>query len=199
MIFNINSEEIKELGININEFLALVFIHSCNSGNPLDYTDYYQDYESLSNKKLIKILKIQDETKYVIRHQAKVLVEKALNGSINITGSAEPRNLEIDEEVKVFRRLFKGLKPGAMGSKGNCTKKLIRWLNQNPEYSMEDVIKATKLYIASLKGDYRYLQQADYFISKKHGKDDETSRLSAFIEEIGDDMPPEEGWTNKLK
>ena len=199
MIINIDSEKIKELNININEFLSLVQIHSCNLGSAIDYEDEYHDYESLANKKLIKILKIQDETKYILRHQAKLLVEKSLNGSIEIKGSVEPIKLKIDEDVKRFRSLFKGLKPGAMGSKSNCTNKLQRWLTQNPEYSMDDVIKATKLYIASLNGDYRYLQQADYFISKKFGKDDETSRLSAHIEDIGDDLPPEEGWTNKLK
>ena len=37
---------------------------------------------------------------------------------------------------------------------------------KNSNVTKEDVINATRAYIDSLNGDYRFLQQADYFIAK---------------------------------
>ena len=53
------------------------------------------------------------------------------------------------------------------------------------------------MYISSLRGVYTFLQQADYFISKVNGKD-EMSRLSQFIEEDGDGIITDDGWTSEL-
>ena len=66
-------------------------------------------------------------------------------------------------------------------------------MSENPNYSKDDILKAARIYIKSLD-NYQYLQQADYFIFKKDGKD-ENSRLSAFIDEH---EPNNTDWTVKL-
>jgi hypothetical protein len=73
---------------------------------------------------------------------------------------------------------------------------MIRWIKNNPQYTFEDILKAADLYIESLDGNYKYLQRADYFIYKKEGKE-ESSRLSAFIEEININIVDSD-WTSNL-
>ncbi len=82
-----------------------------------------------------------------------------------------------------------------MGSYTGVKEKLTRWIKNNPQYSFNDILKAVDIYINSLNNNYYYLQQADYFIYKKQGKE-ETSRLSAFIEEINN--KEETDWTTNL-
>jgi hypothetical protein len=99
----------------------------------------------------------------------------------------------MDDFVSEFRQLWKGLKPGSMGSQNGCKDKLLRWMKDNPTYGKEDILRASKTYLKSLS-NYTYLQNADYFIYKKdaHG---ESSRLSAFIDEA--DLPQDE-WSSNL-
>ena len=52
------------------------------------------------------------------------------------------------------------------GDKTGLIKKLITFFNKYPEYTKEDVFKATKEHIKKYKGNYQYLQQSHYFISK---------------------------------
>jgi hypothetical protein len=69
----------------------------------------------------------------------------------------------------------------------------------NPEHPFENIIKAVKIYINSLNNQYTYLQQADYFIYKReNGSKEESSRLSAFIEEVSDAEVISGGWTSTL-
>ena len=89
--------------------------------------------------------------------------------------------------VEAYRALFSkggngkvGLKTGGLGDKNFIEKKLKEWFKSNPEYSMDDVLNATKYYVDKhiSEGKVQYLMQADYFI-KKDGR----SQLSAMIDE----------------
>jgi len=112
----------------------------------------------------------------------------------------DPKNISreiadtINSRFNEFRNKFKGLKLGSMGAPKSCREKLYRWWVENPEYSFDDILKASDIYIQSLQGDYRFLQRADYFIYKKEGKE-ESSRLSAFIDEL---EHSNNDWTSKL-
>jgi len=100
---------------------------------------------------------------------------------------------EVEKWIDDFRGIFHGLKLGAMGGKASCVKKMRNFFRKNPDITKEDVIKATKAYIDSLGGDYRYLQQADYFILKN-----DNSKLEAWIEEIKKNPNPTGDWTTSL-
>lgn len=52
------------------------------------------------------------------------------------------------------------------GDRGGCLKKMIAWCNSNPQYTKEAIFSATKEHIRRYRGNYTYLQQAHYFISK---------------------------------
>lgn len=193
--------------ISINEFLCLLKIYFSNDDVDINYEDLYHNYQSLENKKYIKITIeiVEDEKriKYTLREKAKLILETSFNDydKVSITKKRNVSDKYIDrlvsDKVKDYRQLFKATnKRGAIGSPEGCKSKLKRWMKNNPEYTFDDILKATKLYIQELNGDYRFLQQADYFIYKKGGGRDELSRLSTYVEEVGDANFVEEGWAN---
>ena len=67
---------------------------------------------------------------------------------------------------------------------------------ENPEYTFEEILKAAQLYLDTDGRDTRFLQRADYFIFKQDVHKGESSRLSAFIDEIGED--PTLDWTSTI-
>lgn len=185
--FNILAEE----NLSVEEFISLYYLY-----NNINSDKFLED---LQEKGFIKI--IQDEKNNIIlREKAKLLIEFLEIESLNsvkkekvIKKSKRIVTQEVLEFVDEFRNKWKGLKPGSMGSFESCKEKLMRWMLNNPTYSKEQILKAVDIYINSLT-NLQYLQQADYFIYKKEGKD-EHSRLSAFVDET---EIIQEGWTSKL-
>jgi len=183
---------LKEHDISAQDFLLLISLKE-NINIP------FQEYWNLLYDNKFIIL---DENKNIIlREKGKLLLELceidnigSIGNKKSIKKSSRAINLELDDFIKEFRMLWKGLKPGSMGSEKACRDKMYKWMQDNPSYKKEDILKASKLYINSLD-NLNYLQQADYFIYKKdiHG---ESSRLSAFIDEI--DNKPVSDWTTKL-
>lgn len=69
------------------------------------------------------------------------------------------------------------------------------------EFTDEEAIEATRKYIESFNGDYRYMQLLKYFISKKRvidGEVEETSQLLSFIENK-DQENINNDWTTTLR
>ena len=75
---------------------------------------------------------------------------------------------KLAEFIELFGRKNIGI-PGKGTPKITVVKKLINFFNEYPDYNMDDVIGATKLYIANLKkqGSIRFIRECGYFISKK--------------------------------
>lgn len=90
--------------------------------------------------------------------------------------------VEVGERIQEYRKLWSGLKVGAMGDPKACRDKMIRWMKENPSYTFDDILNAAKAYISSLDS-YTYLQRADYFIYKQDRNKVDVSRLSSFIED----------------
>lgn len=205
----LDAEVLAKNNLSINEFLCLLKIHFSELNVNMDYDDLYLHYQSLENKKFIKItIKEENEIKsikYILREKSKVLIENSFTDkkvsvkkdSIKKKLSQRFINDAVEEGIEEYRNSWKGLKPGSMGSPKNCKDKLKRWMLENPEYTFDDILKAVSIYINQFNGDYRFLQQADYFIFKKDGKE-ESSRLSAFIDEIDLVGNNSNDWTNTL-
>jgi hypothetical protein len=191
--FIIDFNLLAEQNLSIDEYIVLLYL----SDNIL-YNNSKIILESLQEKQFIKII---TNEKILIREKGKIFLELITIDCINSTNnkkitkkSSRVLNQDLDTFVKEFRNLWKGLKPGSMGSESACRDKLFRWMQNNPLYTKEDILKAAKIYINNLD-NYNYLQQADYFIYKKD-LNGESSRLSAFIDEI--DNKIEDNWVNKL-
>ena len=186
--FNLLSEQ----NLSIDEYLVLIHLQ-----DDIIYNNSNLVLTSLQDKGFIKII---TNEKIILREKGTLFLDLISIDSINsakdkkITKkSSRVINSDLDTLAKEYRILWKGLKPGSMGSEQGCKEKLFRWMQNNPSYSKEDIIKAAKIYIKSLD-NYTFLQQADYFIYKKdaHG---ESSRLSAFIDDINE---PIDDWTSQI-
>lgn len=183
-----------EYDISINEF---IFILSEYRQEKIEYSE--ELLNSLQNKQFIKINK--EENTIILREKSKLLIEflqienieSAKNKKV-VKKSSRFINNELDGFVDEYRKLWKGLKVGSMGSESSCKEKLYKWMTEHPKYSKEDILKASKIYLKSVD-NYQFLQQADYFIYKKDAFG-ESSRLSAFIDEIENDV--HEDWTTNL-
>jgi hypothetical protein len=158
------------------------------------------DLEKLKDNLFIK----QIENKIYLREKAIKLIEflsiesdiSFNTGIKNIKKSKRVISSEIEDRIYEFRNKWKGLKAGSMGSEKACKEKLNRWMKENPKYSFDEILKAADLYLSTEGANLRYLQRADYFIFKQDSYKDETSRLSAFIDEI--DNNSVQDWTTNL-
>lgn len=181
--------------LTIVEFLTLLSLHDML----IPYKIEHDIVKKLEEKQFVKI-DIENINNIVVREKGKLLID-----SLNIENNDDFKNKksirkssraitnELDEFLLEFRNLWKGLKPGSMGSYMGCREKMFRWMKDNPNYTKHDILKAAKMYIKSLN-DYTFLQGADYFIYKKD-KYGESSRLSAFIDE---EEIKEIGWSSNL-
>ena len=102
----------------------------------------------------------------------------------------------IDEYRTKWKEATHGRKPGIMGSRQSCLDKMTQWMKENPNYTFDQILKAADLYLSSVD-NIKYIQRADYFISKKDSGII-TSRLSAYIDEIEDIDTVDTNWTNEL-
>jgi len=182
---------LKEQNISINEFLGLIQLYE-----KIEIESKLLDF--LQQKQFIKIT----ENEIIIREKGSLLIELLLIEKINsvkskkeIRKSERLVNNELNSFIEEFRDKWKGLKPGSMGSLNTCKEKMKRWMKENPTYSPQQILNAADIYINSLNNN-TYLQQADYFIYKKDGKE-ESSRLSAFIDEP--EIKVADNWTSTLK
>jgi hypothetical protein len=186
-----------EYQVTINECMSLIKIYRDDDFN---FDDTGVDYEKLQTEKFIKIIKNQDENHYILRQKGNDFIESVIGHDITIKAAKKKKNkvnVDLITRLPEFRAQWKGLRPGSMGSLQSCKDKLTRWMAENPDYTMDEIIGAAEAYINSLNGDYRFLQRADYFIYKQENNREESSRLSAFIDEIG--MNTSQGdWTTKL-
>jgi len=91
-----------------------------------------------------------------------------------------------------YRRLFMDVEGSKGGDKQGCIKKMKIYFSKNPHVRKEDVIEAATMYInpfAQGINDKRFLQNADYFISKQlveEGKKTSKSRLDQYLELINE-------------
>lgn len=188
---------LKEQNITIEEFLKLYSIYS----NEIIYlVEDMIDLEKLEENLFIK----QIENKIYLREKTIKLIE-FLSIETDLSFNTDKKEIKkskraidslLDERVDEFRNKWQGLKPGSMGSKKACKEKLNRWMKENPEYSYEDILKAADLYLATEGANIRFLQRADYFIFKQDTYKDEMSRLSAFVDELGNNNVQD--WTTNL-
>lgn len=184
---------LKEQNLSVIEFISLLTLVEVDVGSQPDL----KILNSLQEKQFIKLI----DSEVILREKGKLLIDfLSIESSYSnykekkvVKKSTRIINEGFDEFIDEYRNLWKGLKVGSLGSSKSCSDKMKRWMSENPKYSKENILQAAKIYINSLD-NYQYLQQADYFIFKKDGKE-ETSRLSAFIDEKEIDNTD---WTVKL-
>lgn len=118
--------------------------------------------------------------------------------------SAYPSQTEDLRELAIkLRELYpEGKKEGTnyywRDSVSIITKRLAMFFKKyGNKYSENKIISATKDYVSSFNGNYRYMQLLKYFIYKRGSEaGEETSQLLSYIENMGQESRKD--WTTKL-
>lgn len=195
MIFKDLLPLLKDTKISMEQLFLLSMLNLTEDSEVSLYLETFPEEKRKSIQNLLRrgFLEEGEDKELVVTEEGERLLDKAdsllTKNPIEEVEQAEAIEYWIDD----FRKLFYGYKVGAMGSKSSCLKKMKVFLKKNPNVTKEDVINATRAYIDSLNGDYRFLQQADYFITKHDG-----SRLETWIEELKANPKPLGDWTSKL-
>lgn len=94
--------------------------------------------------------------------------------------------------VLEWRDLFKSIRGDAGGDKKACIIKMKKFFAANPDVRQHEVFEAANLYLDDFrykKTNLKFLQQADYFISKavvEENKSVKRSRLEIYLELVRD-------------
>lgn len=115
-----------------------------------------------------------DETQHVMINRTKIVERSYADDGIKLIWHVSLYENESPTEtawewVEDWRKLFGSLRRDAIGSKQACYKKMKTFFANNPEIRKDEIIRATEEYLHVFrtgKSDVKYLQQADYFISK---------------------------------
>ena len=100
--------------------------------------------------------------------------------------------LNIDQ----YRAIFpKGKLPSGVPGRNNIKilTENFRWFFAEYDYTWEEVMKATKMYVNEFqKNNYMYMQNSQYFISKQDKHKVKTSKLADYCDMIRDGISTEE-------
>lgn len=191
----LSKEELEKHSVTIVEFVNLL-----KAAKLIEDVISHSDLLTLEKKGLVKL----NEEEFVVRDKGQELIDLFKIESFNtktrrikkiVKASSRRITDDIKDHLKEYRGVFKGLKAGAMGDPTACREKLSRWFENNPEYTMKDVINAAKTYVNSVN-DIRYLRRADYFIYKKEQNGEEVSTLSAIVDDVENYNSQEDWLTN---
>jgi len=144
------------------------------------------DYKRLELKGMIKIG--PDDTYYVrqlaidiVGSPAPKIVQEPVKKSLPVVSKEVDK---VPEWIADWRALFPmGVKTGGYsvrGTRSGCTKKMKKFMRNNPDVTKEQVFAATKKYIADKQMvQFAYMKLADYFIEKEGA-----SLLEEYVENI---------------
>ena len=100
------------------------------------------------------------------------------------------------EIIKKYREVFpKGRLPSGVPARNNVKilTENFRWFFGEYDYSWNEIIKATKMYVNEYRDNqYMYMQNSQYFISKQDKHKVKTSKLSDYCDMIRDGVSTEE-------
>lgn len=93
------------------------------------------------------------------------LIKRDSNGEIELIKESIPESIIVNKEFNIqdYRLLFKGIRQTSMGSKQAVIQLMNEFLLSHQEYSYEDCITATKMFIEQ-QVDKTFIPNADNFI-----------------------------------
>lgn len=97
--------------------------------------------------------------------------------------------------IEQYRNIFpKGKLPSGVPARNNVKilTENFRWFFAEYDYSWEEIIKATKMYVNEYqRNNYLYMQNSQYFISKQDKHKVKTSKLADYCDMIRDGITTE--------
>lgn len=194
----VNKTTIEKLGYTTSEFFYLLSV-------VLGNTDKHK--ESLLNKGDVMLLSGEEGPYLEVTPLGLDRVESILthiDSSSNQSSESTTDYFEIAEAMQ--NEYPKGRKDGTNYNwRGSTVINAARLKTLVQRYKVvlnkEEVVQATKNYVQSFNGDYRYMQILKYFIFKnenKNGSIELESQLMSYIENLGQEDTMKNDWTNNL-
>ena len=174
MKLTIDSKACESNGLTLDEFIVL-YINAKN-------IDIQQTMNSIVDKGLAN-KNLFNNCSLVLGSKTKQLLEKViLDSNVTVKDNIERiKNLAKQLQENYIPGKKAGTQDYFKGSSAEIIQRLKRFFAEYGEFTDEQIINATKKYVASFNGDYRFAQLLKYFISKKVDGE-RGSRLLAYIE-----------------
>lgn len=197
MIVRIDDEICSNHNVTKEEILVLGAIQYGTS-------DVYQNlvsrgYITSANGSMLEL-----DKKYTITHKGMNVFSDVILESDRPTQSAQDRiaNLAIKLREMYPEGKMQGTSYYYRGNTPDIKKKLVSFFKRyGDEYTDEQILEATRNYIASFNGNYLYLRLLKYFIWKDENRDGEVvqvSQLAEWIENSDQTNPYNYDWTSTV-
>lgn len=192
MKLTIDSKACENNGLTLEEFIILFLFTK--------KVDINEIINSLVEKKIAGKDLFSDNS-LVLGSKTKQLIEKII---LESNDSVKNNTERIKNLAKTLQDMYiQGKKAGTQdyfkGSSAEIVQRLKRFFAEYGEFTDEQIIEATKKYIASFNGDYKFAQLLKYFISKKVDGE-RGSRLLSYIENANQKEAQQTiDWENELR
>ena len=192
----ITKEALDKHNLSLEEFLTLLLIKQCDSTNfPI---------KNLHDKFLISTTRSQgDHIVYYIAPKGIELLEAIL-----IDSGRETPSLDLVALAKQMQDIFpNGKKSGTnyywRDNVPTIVKKLkVFFKRYGNNYTIEQLLLATKRYVKSFNGNYNYMQLLKYFIWKDKIDGSQDSELLTYLDNLDEEeeeIMTNNDWTSILK
>lgn len=193
MKISIDSNVLEKEGISMQEFAVLLYYIADGFGTL---------NEVLCNLLWEKNLLIKVETGYIINNNKLSDIQTWISQS-SIT---EHKKHHLTQLAEKMREVYpSGKKPGTEYYWRDSTKviaeRLSIFINKYGDiYSDEEILNATKKYVESFNGNYKYMHLLKYFISKKNPETKEnSSELLSYLENAGQEEQLNDNWLTDVR
>lgn len=194
MNISISEKVLSKYGLSLEEFLLL---YLCS--REINLTDLA---ESLINKGLAN-RDLKDSSSVVVSDNAKDFIASVLISSAKIVLD---KHSDFSELANKMRELFPaGRKAGTTYYWRDSIPVIARKLETlvtkfDVEFTEEEALNATRRYIESFNGDYRYMQLLKYFILKTDRSTGEIkSEFLSLIQNPEDEEVLNDNWLNEVR
>lgn len=193
MKMTIDSSVIEKEGLSMEEFCVLLFYLFNGTGtlnNVICNILWEKNY----------LIKVEDG--YIINNNILQQVEQWISAS-TITEEKTHSLLKLAENM---REVFpSGKKPGTDYYWRDSTKVIAQRLGifikkYGDEYTDDQILEATKKYVQSFNGNYKFMHLLKYFISKKNIETKEdSSELLSYLENAGQEESLSDDWLTEVR
>ena len=193
MKLTIDSDVLDKEGVTMEEFSVLLYYLVGGRGTLNDV---------LCNILWEKNFLIKVEEGYIINNNILSTIETWISLS-SVTENKKHHLLKLAEDM---RSIFPaGKKPGTDYYWRDSTKVIAQRLSifinkYGDEYSDEQILEATRKYVESFNGNYKFMHLLKYFISKKNLETKEdSSELLSYLENAGQEETLNDNWLTDMR
>ena len=173
-------------GITPNQCFLLFSIHK----NTTPSTYIKEDYDVLVEQGYIKDKELTQDALKIIAQLDNYFTVNKKKTTKQLLGKSGTDN------IKQYREIFPpGKLPSGVPSRNNVKilTENFRWFFSEYDYTWEEIIKATKMYVNQYRDNqYLYMQNSQYFISKQDKHRVKRSQLADYCDMIRDGVTVEE-------